>query len=79
VSRIIAAFLRLGMAVSAPHAASAQGTPGAPAVGVVEVAKRSITEKTELMLYTAFQRLRERLKGRFGRRSGVTNAPARHA
>jgi hydrophobe/amphiphile efflux-1 (HAE1) family protein len=31
------------------------------------------------MLYTTFQRLRERLKGRFGRRSGVTNAPARHA
>jgi hydrophobe/amphiphile efflux-1 (HAE1) family protein len=31
------------------------------------------------MLYTTFQRLRERLKGRFGRRSGVTNGPARHA
>lgn len=30
------------------------------------------------MLYTTFQRLRERLKGRFGRRSGVTNAPVRH-
>jgi len=31
------------------------------------------------MLYTTFQRLRERLKERFGRRSGVTNAPTRHA
>lgn len=30
-------------------------------------------------LYTTFQRLRERLKGRFGRRSGVTKAPAPHA
>ncbi|WP_334407869.1 efflux RND transporter permease subunit [Bradyrhizobium sp. AZCC 2289] len=30
------------------------------------------------MLYTTFQRLRERLKGRFGRRPGVTNAPVRH-
>jgi membrane fusion protein (multidrug efflux system) len=49
VSRIIAAFLKLGMTVSAPHAASAQGTAGAPAVGVVEVAKRSITEKTEFL------------------------------
>ena len=48
-SRIIAAFLRLGLAVSAPHAVSAQGTPGAPAVGVVEVAKRSITEKSEFL------------------------------
>jgi len=37
------------MAVSAPHAASAQGTAGAPAVGVVEVIKRSITEKTEFL------------------------------
>ena len=48
-SGIIAAFLRLGLAVSAPDAASAQGTPGAPAVGVVEVAKRSITEKSEFL------------------------------
>lgn len=30
------------------------------------------------MLYATFQRLRERLKGRFGRWSGVTNAPVRH-
>jgi membrane fusion protein (multidrug efflux system) len=49
VSRIITAFLGLGLAVSAPDVASAQGTPGAPAVGVVEVAKRSITEKSEFL------------------------------
>ncbi|WP_426426114.1 efflux RND transporter periplasmic adaptor subunit [Bradyrhizobium genosp. A] len=49
MSRIIAALLRLGLAVLAPHAASAQGAPGSPAVGVVEVAKRSITEKTEFL------------------------------
>lgn len=49
VSRIIAAFLRLGLAVWAPHAASAQGTAAAPAVGVVEVARRSITEKSEFL------------------------------
>jgi membrane fusion protein (multidrug efflux system) len=48
-SRIIAAFLRLGLAASAPDPASAQGAAGAPAVGVVEVAKRSITEKSEFL------------------------------
>src|ERR1700757_145626 len=49
LSRLLCAILRLGMAVSTPQAASAQGVAGAPAVGVVEVAKRSITEKTELL------------------------------
>src|ERR1700730_18454228 len=49
VPRIIAAFIGLGLVVSAPRAALAQGTPGAPAVGVAEVAKRSITEKSEFL------------------------------
>lgn len=49
VPRIIAAFIGLGLVVSAPDIASAQGTPGAPAVGVAEVAKRSITEKSEFL------------------------------
>jgi membrane fusion protein (multidrug efflux system) len=49
VSRIVASLLKLGMAISCPHAAAAQGTTGAPPVGVVEVAERSITEKTEFL------------------------------
>jgi membrane fusion protein (multidrug efflux system) len=49
VSRTIAAFVALGTTFSVPCAAPAQHAPDPPAVGVVEVAKRSITEKSEFL------------------------------
>jgi membrane fusion protein, multidrug efflux system len=47
--RSIAAFVLLGTTFAVPCAAPAQHAPEPPAVGVVEVAKRSITEKTEFL------------------------------
>ena len=49
VPGIIAAFVALGATFSVPCAAPAQHAPEPPAVGVAEVAKRSITEKTEFL------------------------------
>src|SRR6266849_172799 len=49
VSRTIAAFLALGATFAVPCAAPAQHAPDPPAVGVVEVAKRPITETSEFL------------------------------
>jgi membrane fusion protein (multidrug efflux system) len=49
VSRTIAAVVALGTTFSVPCAAPAQHAPDLAAVGVVEVVKRSITEKTEFL------------------------------
>jgi membrane fusion protein (multidrug efflux system) len=49
VSRTIAAFVALGTTFSVPCAAPAQHVPDPPAVGVVEVVKRPITETSEFL------------------------------
>jgi membrane fusion protein, multidrug efflux system len=49
VPRTIAAFVALVTTFAVPRAAPAQHAPEPPAVGVVEVVKRSITEKTEFL------------------------------
>jgi len=49
VSRTIAAFLALGATFAVPCAAPAQHAPDPPAVGVVEVVKRPITETSEFL------------------------------
>lgn len=49
MSRTIAAFVALGAFFSAPCAARAQPASDPPSVGVVEVAKRSITETSEFL------------------------------
>src|ERR1700752_5009122 len=49
VARTIVAFLALGAAFAVPSAAPAQHAPDPPAVGVVEVVKRPITETSEFL------------------------------
>ena len=75
----VAFILGLGPLVVATGAAQISRRAVGTAVFGGMIAANSIGIFLVPMLYATFQRLRERVKGRFGRRSGVTNTPARHA